>query len=247
MQSTIPLKPKIEIDGAHKYFISGAPTTWPSVTAVLDEVIDKSGPLVWWSANQALGNVRQKLLELSGKDVRISEKWIENLIQESRKKPEEAKKAGGDRGTLFHEAADNIMRGKPHGLTGELAHMGDSFGEWLKKKKTKLMAAEIPVASFEHEYVGKFDTLVETSEGIELWDYKTANKGKNNKMYPDTGVYNKDAFQLGAYALAIRETLDISVTRARIIWINKDALEYADCVVDNLDYAVQGFLKARNG
>ena len=237
------LRPKIELitEGRkHEYRIDGRKTEWPSVTGVLKAVVDKSGPLIGWAKREALAAAKQALLSLGGRT--LDESLIDQVMKMASARPDALKMEAAELGTTFHDLALKIMKGEKIDVPEKLKSAVDGLKSYLTKLRVELISAEIPVASFNHEYVGCFDVLVKTSDGIELWDYKTANRNDRNAMYPNSGVYNEQAFQLGAYALAVKETLGVKVERARILWINKKQIEFADYVVKNLSDATSGFL-----
>jgi hypothetical protein len=82
------------------------------------------------------------------------------------------------------------------------------FHEFWTTYKPTLIKTEGVVYSDAHKYAGRYDLLVELDKEVWLLDVKTSNS--LHKTYD---------VQLSCYVKALKETLDIDVERAGIIWL----------------------------
>jgi hypothetical protein len=179
--------PAISRSADHRYTYEGE--TYPGVTGILD-ILDKSGPLMGWAANQtadaAIASVAMlpSMLETSGPDgVRKFLTARKNWTNDT------AKLLGTD----VHAMAELVVKGEP---TPPMADATRSrvlhYAAWWKASGWTLRLAEAMVVFPTHRYGGTFDLLAYDRDGrTVLADVKT---GK--------GVYREVALQLAAYGLA---------------------------------------------
>jgi hypothetical protein len=112
-------------------------------------------------------------------------------------------------GTNFHEWAAAFHLMWPGGRPDPLADMKEqclAYGDWFDDFVTSVLMQEQVV--FGKGYAGQLDALIELKDGrIAIIDPKTQGMSGRNKF----NHYLTWALQLGAYALAVEQTLNIKV------------------------------------
>ena len=191
-------------------------TDWceiPSVTTVLG-VLDKSGPLVWWSMGVGIEGVlellkRRVLREdhyalyyggVCGSDgwlgsERADKNAIVSLLTEHKLTSNHVRDKAGDRGQAVHDALENWAR---HG------HMPDpsiypeeqegyvrGLVAFLKDvPSAEPVGTEVLVASSEYGYAGRYDLRIRTNAEHQIVVRRTATRVRKRALKP--GLYLAD-------------------------------------------------------
>jgi ATP-dependent exoDNAse (exonuclease V) beta subunit len=120
-------------------------------------------------------------------------------------------------GTEVHNAAEDLVLGKEVTWLDESGNTKYSlqvwqmilkFHEFWTKYKPKLIKPEGRIYSKEHKYAGRYDLLVELDKELWLLDIKTSNS-----------LQRSYDLQLAAYIKAFKESYDVDVQRAGILWL----------------------------
>lgn len=168
----------------HQYGYEGK--WYPGVTGVL-KVLDKSGPLIRWSANNTAEAAIDLLAELPAMLETVGRQGvIKALAERGTKKRDEAALIGTD----IHTLADLIVRGQDIGSPPEhLLNRAKKYAEWWATEGWVLRASEAMLINPKDGYGGTLDLLCyDRDRRTVLADVKT---GK--------GVYMEAVLQLRAY------------------------------------------------
>lgn len=216
-----------------------------SPSRALGVVINKPA-LVNWAAKEAVANVRGAILDrLKGKDVarlKVTEKWVEEIMAEGVKRPEALKIEGGRVGTLLHKAFEDITLGKSaHEIVALLSKKDtplkasiEGFEEWFLKAKLKIVGREMAVGSLKHGFGGILDSLAYGFDGFWIIDYKTG-----------SGVYWESALQTMNYKLSVEEQYGIKIKGIRIVRVAKKEPFGVEVIpVSDLDNTERAWMKA---
>ena len=181
--------PAIIRSSDHRYTYNGQ--TYPGVTDIL-KVIDKSGPLMAWSAKQtAIAAIElysdgslATMLNAVG-----NEGTIKALSNRSNFKRDEAAALGSE----VHSLADQLVNGEEQAVGSPLAlEYAKRYADWWQHSGWRLRLSEAVVVHPDVGYGGTFDLLARDADGrTVLADIKT---GK--------GVYKEAILQLTAYGMA---------------------------------------------
>lgn len=202
---------ELEFDEAkHVYTVDGAPV--PSVTGIT-KIIDKSGPLMWWSVGQCLEYIKTRLhdgiLDLS------DEVDLKAFEHEAHRAHLRTSKRAADIGTLVHEWIDDFLTGKrfrddlPNNVSARSSVI--SFLKWFDDHVEEVYDTEFKVYSREHGFAGTADCDALVDGKRALIDWKTS-----KSIYPEYEI------QLNAYILAREEELDVQYDEGWIIALPKD-------------------------
>jgi hypothetical protein len=239
------LQPKYHVDlviegKSHLYDVSseGECARYPSVTGFLS-VINKPA-LVPWAKREALASVESALLKrLDGKNLAkiiLNKPWIETILKEAKKRPEQIKDEAADLGTKAHAFIDLIIHGRePESVPEAIEGPVQSFRDWWMKSGIELVAGDTKVASVEHGYGGSLDALGRRNGKLIILDWKTS-----------SGIWTEYALQVAAYAQAFRETYGLPVEEAVIVRFGKKPpidFEAKELLDPNLSF--QAFLAAK--
>jgi hypothetical protein len=166
-----------------------------SVTGVLD-VISKPA-LYNWYAKTACEQIRKRLLELSqaGRNVELTEQWIEAVVAEGRKRPTAVKDEAADLGTAAHAGFEDVLAGREPKVPTVIRPAIAEFETWLANTHTEIVESELPVGSATNRFGGRLDGLGYRDGAWGIVDFKTS-----------SGIYNEYALQTaGGYAIAVEE------------------------------------------
>jgi len=242
----IPLTPKYRVDlvvegKAHLYDVTAENVTvrYPGVTGFLS-VINKPA-LVPWAKKEALSSVESALLKrLDGKDITkiiLNKPWIETVIKEAKKRPDQIKNQAADLGTQAHAFIDLIIHGKePDSVPEAIEGPVQSFRDWWMKSGIELVAGDTKVASIEHGYGGSLDALGRRNGKLIILDWKTS-----------SGIWTEYALQVAAYAQAFRETFALPVEEAIIVRFGKKPpIDFEAKELFDINHSLQAFLAAKS-
>jgi hypothetical protein len=170
---------------SHRYKLDG---DWvPGVTTITG-VLDKSGPLISWASGLVAEYVadNREVMEglwLAGRDP---------LVAALKKLPEAARKRAAERGTDFHDYAEQIVRGEEVDVPEDHVPLVESALAFFADWKIEPVLIETSVASREYAYAGTLDLVADHANGPRaIFDWKT---GK--------AIYDSAAWQANGYGAA---------------------------------------------
>ena len=191
--------------GKHKYQVQiGEEVLKPPSVTTVTGLLDKSGPLTQWAANQTAQYVREHLL-VENSTWELSQ--IERLLEEARFRFREVKMEAASIGSQAHAFLEDYQRTI---LTGQRS-LSDFIEEtapleervkrsveagikWLGKHNVKPLMIERSIYSIRFNYAGRLDKTAEVDGKYCIVDWKT---GKE--------IYEEFILQIAAYAEAINE------------------------------------------
>ena len=213
------------------YQVEGFNELFPSVTTVLD-VIAKPA-LIPWARDAALDSVRDALGERIGAMAWLTPEWVDEVIEEGRRRPEEVKTEAGDFGTQAHILIDAVLKGEKPEIPPELDPLMASFDAWRRAADFDFRSTEQMVYSAKYKYAGTLDAVAYRGGRIVAVDWKTSN-----------GLYLEYALQVAAYSKALEEMSGEVVSEAWIVRLDKRTLEVEVREVRDMDTAFIAFRAA---
>jgi len=192
----------------HVYTVDGENVL--SVTGITG-IIDKSGPLMWWSVGQCLEYVESRLPTLSSLD----EVQTKAFLHDAHRAHLKSSRAAADVGTVAHDWIDDFLKGKRERTDlpkNQLARTSvESFLEWFDENVDEVIETEFKCYSREHNYAGTadFDGIVNGERVIADW--------KTGKA-----IYPEYELQGNGYVIAREEELDITYDAIWIVALPKD-------------------------
>jgi len=210
---------------------------YPGVTGMLS-VINKPA-LVPWAKKEALTLVEAAMMKrLSGKDsasVVLNKSWIQELLQDAKKRPDQLKDAAADLGTRAHAFIDLIIHGRePDAIPPEIEAPVKAFKDWWKGSGIELVMGDTKVASRVHGYGGSLDALGRRNGRFVILDWKTS-----------SGIYPEYALQVAAYAQAFAETFGLPCQDAIIVRFGKKSPEFEVKELADVKRSLEAFLAAK--
>lgn len=164
----------------------------PSVTQIL-KVLDKSGPLMWWSWRLGLQSIAARVER--GETLPGNWEILESELKRDKETPNHARNKSAARGTGVHDAAElwalEQTVPNPNDFPEEERGYVQALALWITEQKPEYIETEIPVGSAEHGFIGKFDFRAKVDGKVVIGDYKTSK-----------GIYVEHFLQLAAYELA---------------------------------------------
>lgn len=193
--------------GNHQYrvIIKGRKYKVPSVTRIVS-VIDKSGPLVWWAADNTLALCKQAIQP----GTEYAEVYLEAIWNAARKESQRIKSDAAARGAAIHGAIERSL--KNGGDSSVPCAEAVPIGEWLQCNSCVVTDVERKVYSRHHRYSGTLDAIGTIEGQVYLLDWKTSKS-----------VYPEFRLQTAAYVAAYEEEHPGVVIQGRyIIQITED-------------------------
>src|SRR5574343_1324240 len=170
----------------HTYWTSdskGDVTIVPSMSAVLSAAINKSAPLMQWSANCA---VDAMLAGATPAEARVAFKAVSG--------------AATDTGTIVHNWIEDYWKhpGVPPTIPEETeaANTVDAFLNWLTDNKVTPIATEKLLYSKKYKVAGTTDLIALVNDRLTVIDYKTSKK-----------IYDQYALQTAGYVYMLKEEM----------------------------------------
>ncbi len=222
-------------DVNHRYTLNGEPAV--GVTTFIKGGMPTSQGIINWNITEGSAYTAKLLARLArDKKIRLKRKTLDEIIKRSKQAPKKTSKKAADIGTIVHDYAYYTELGEPEKAEKvleqikpedrEKANNGiQKFKEWKAKNKDKIIATEAIVAHVcqAHEtgtglclcFGGKFDRLARRGRRVVLSDFKTS-----------SGIYVDQFVQLGAYAYAIEEWMDLKVDIVEILRFGKENGEF---------------------
>lgn len=240
-----PLSPLYKVDlviagKAHLYDVAaeGEAARYPSVTGFLG-IISKPA-LVPWAKREALALVEAALVNrLDGKrcaQIVLNKAWIDNILIDAKKRPDQLKDEAADLGTRAHAFIDLIIHGRePEAIPPEIEAPVKAFKDWWKGSGIELVMGDTKVASRIHGYGGSLDALGRRNGRYVILDWKTS-----------SGIYAEYALQVAAYAQAFTETYGLPCSDAVIVRFGKKLpIEFEVKELADVKRSLDAFLAAK--
>lgn len=219
------VKLAFEDEPKHKYEAcvkneDGTWTDWlwvPSVTGITGSIDDgKTGALMGWALNQAVGHLEQAWLPGQSYDEIEIKRHLKNAKYAHKKTQERA----ADIGSLVHVWVETYVKAqmefgsgmppKPH---NPQARSGvDAFLKWDANHDVKYLDSERRVYSVRHHYSGTADIVAMVDNELTLIDIKTSSRAD----------YVDYRLQTAAYVQAIEEETGQEIENRLIIHLSKD-------------------------
>lgn len=201
----------------HLYRLNGEPVE--GVTTINKQGYPESFFLTNWKIKTVVDSL---LSGLFSKDVLVKElpkKELDEVVKKAKGSWKVKAKDAADIGTLVHDYAyhfdlgvENLELLEKIKQSEQAFKCVESFKKWHDEtgKDTTLYSESI-VASAVHRYGGKFDRIVHRGDKVGILDYKTS-----------SGIYADQFVQLGGYAVAVKEWLDLPVDFVQVVRFGKD-------------------------
>lgn len=230
--------------GSHWYQLGKDGHLWPSVTTITGAVLAKP-MLVPWAKKVALENVRKVLLEVDFKKVacsiktdRLSQEWVDGVIETAKKLPQQIADEAAEIGTRAHQAIDQMLKGL---IPMTLEHVHEDihkpvqgFLDWYPTSGIKITGSELRVASQKLGVGGSMDSMGQDNDGNNvICDWKTGRS-----------IHSEASYQVGGYALCYEEMTGEQVNRALILRVAKladDPVPFEVKWVKDMNLAKSGF------
>lgn len=187
----------------HKHYINGREVA--GTTSIVG-VIDKPA-LMPWAVKISMEYLKNNLTDLTK---------LDDVIEESKKQPNEAKKSAGRFGTVVHALCEHFNN------TGEVlpidspklpqevldiqidksqqkkaVKLTEQYKKWFEDNKVKIHYVEQNVFSETYFVGGIFDMVLEIDGKMYLGDFKTS-----------SGVYPSQFVQMGGYEIQLEEMME---------------------------------------
>lgn len=214
----------------------------PSVTRIL-KVVDKSEPLVQWSANCAAELLAERLQPGQA----LTQAQIARLCASIRFAHRSVSGRAKGVGSQAHAWIEQVLRRQMAGEPGEpplpvnpqARHACLAAREWLAAHHFEPLAAEQMIYSRAHKYAGTLDVAaVATIDGrFSIIDWKTS-----------AAIYPEYRLQLAAYAQALREMEPRPIADRWIVRLGKDdgSFEAVHIGSEHQDRDFRVFVAAKN-
>ena len=174
---------------AHDYWWTGEDGVpvgpLPSVTGIIRDAVDKSGPLIGWATNLTAEFAVSRATLLADMALAGGTAETARWLAMQAKRDRDTK---GKTGTRIHALCDAIARGETPDMTPDEAPYIAGFRTFLRAREPRIVATEQMGVNLTEGYAGTFDLIVEMDGKRWMLDVKT---GKG--LYPEMGA------QLAAY------------------------------------------------
>lgn len=170
--------------GAHRYKLDGE---WVQGVTTLVGVLDKPGLRKWAASSVAeyVADNREAVEHLYA----MGRGPMVGALKET---PWQKTKTAADRGTLFHEFAEQILNGQEVDVPDEQVGLVGSALAFMDDWNVQPVSIEQACASREHRYAGTWDIVADHNKGPRaIFDWKSGKR-----------IYAGAAFQLNAYAFS---------------------------------------------
>lgn len=187
----------METENGHTYSIVTDKGTIavPSVTTVINAVVDKSFALTPWAYNVGVEETYNHLQKVDEFNYPGAWEECKDQLKHLKKTADDRKKAGGDRGEHLHTILAAHISGEDIERKPEYKPYLDQLDKWLDKYDPEFEQSEMKVASINYEYAGTLDLIAtprkhpsrvrhESLVGQRcLIDFKS---NKEGRVYPQT-------------------------------------------------------------
>ena len=228
---TSPTITRVDRPGGRHYRVEGYEDLFPSVTTVL-KVISKPA-LIRWSRDVALESVRAALSHETGSMTLVTPDWIEQIISDARRRPDEQRDQAADFGSQAHLLIDEIIQGKEPEIPQNMVPVVTGFEKWRQDAGLQITVTEKMVYSAKYGYAGSMDAVAYRGSRLVALDWKTSN-----------GLYPENALQVAAYAKALEEMSGEQVQEVWVVRFGKSTPEFEARQVLDLETAFTTFRAA---
>jgi hypothetical protein len=224
--------------GAHKYTVTDerGSRNVPSVTTILG-IIDKSGPLTQWAANQTSEYIRAAIRP----GMRYDEIQLGEILERARFQFRTISRGAKTIGQLAHEWVEAHLRSRwggqelPLPINEQAKSACQAAAAWIAAH-FKPLSMEHRIYSRENEFAGTIDVFGDVDGQPAIVDWKAAG-----------AIYREFRLQTAAYAQAWAEMNDDRVPDRWVIRLDKDSGEFEAVKFPREDFRrdLRGFLAAK--
>jgi len=163
---------------------------FPRCTEIISDSTNKSGGLVQWAANQAVGWIRENCYYEDWQKVY----WVlEDHLEQARYAYKDTSQIALDVGSEVHAAIENYLKGKGHGISSDQAtNAFCAFLDWEKEVDLQPVALEQTV--WGERWAGTLDFVGYYKGKLYVIDWKTS-----KAFYPE------HRYQVAAYRSAMEQ------------------------------------------
>ncbi len=161
----------------------------------------------------ALESVKETLYEHLEES--IDSHWVEEIIEQARRRPDQLRDQAADFGTQAHVLIEQIIQGLEPDIPIEMEPVVQSFTHWRQDSGLDIQLTETMVFSGKYRYAGAMDAVAYRNGQLVALDWKTGN-----------GLYPEHLLQVAAYAKALEEMSGESVTEAWAVRLGKKVPEF---------------------
>lgn len=174
------------------------------VTTAINQ-LHKDG-LTQWAANKAVEVFKQNSKELPD----MSKEDFEKLCKEAKNSHTNIKDDAADTGKAVHEWIENYVKGEKSECDDLMQPSIDAFLEWEEEYNPQYLASERMVYSWEYDYCGQTDLILQIDGRVGNVDIKTGKPDweydpRNKKFTGRSRARSTHMIQNGGYDYAIRE------------------------------------------
>lgn len=176
-------------EDAHRYVLNGSVV--PGVSSI-SGVLPKE-----WLAPWAAKMVSEAVRERWQPEKAYTAQEIDDVLHLAKASPNRRKDAAADKGTAAHLWFETFVKsGQEPALPTDPAILNciNRFKEWRDEAKPEWIASELVVASEQHQFAGKLDSLAVINGKTVLADWKTS-----------SGIFPEFYIQTAGYYLALEE------------------------------------------
>lgn len=225
---------RVDKRGSRHYIVEGdyrvEGVELPSVTTILG-VIAKPA-LIPWARNVALDKAKATLLESTWpQSSQEWSQWVEEVITEARRRPDEIRDSAADKGTRAHELICRIIEGGKVEVPEDLKPHIEAFWAWYDKAGLEIRFGETMVYHPVYHYAGGMDATAWRGKQLVVLDWKTG------------GVWPEAAMQVAAYAKSWEAMTGERVEEGWVVGL-KDG--FTAKRVKDIETAFSAFLAALN-
>lgn len=195
----------------------------PRVTSILD-LCDKSNALVPWASRVVAEYSIDVLQKIKNEELTLDDILsldLKEFIKNAKNRPEEIKKAEGDKGTRVHEFAHRLFRsmlnneGFDAQIDSDIENPCEALISWVKTHDVRPIYIEEKVVSISiSPFAGTLDIVSYVDSELLIIDVKTAK-----------GIYDTMPLQVAAYDFAFREENQTDTDGTGILRLDKETGE----------------------
>jgi hypothetical protein len=175
---------------SHRYKLDGE---WVTGVTTRLKVLDKSRPLIIWSARLVAEYVAHNRAAIEG----LYAAGPGPMVAALKAIPEQKRDDAADRGNSLHDFAEQLLRDEDVDVPDELVPVVEQAVRFLDDWRIEPLLIEAPVASRLYKYAGTLDLAatyrnpVTHETGVGIFDWKSGRR-----------IYHEAAFQLAGYGFA---------------------------------------------
>ena len=165
--------------------------------------------------------------------VALTPDWVESVVDEARRRPDQVRDQAADFGTRAHILLDEILSGLEPEVPPDMAPVIDSFEGWRRGAGLDIRLTETMVYSATHHYAGAMDAVAHRGDSLIALDWKTGR-----------ALYREFDLQVSAYAKALEEMSGTPVTEAWVVRLGRREPEFEARRVANIETSFNAFRAA---